>query len=103
MTDADELEHDDGGDDRMGDQGPIPLAPNLDPEVTVHDLEPDDDDDDDLGRPGDRGRTVSWYVARSLDQLLAEINASAPHRSKASDGSIGDASHSASHDRSQPV
>ena len=39
---------------------------------------------------------MSWYVAHSLDQLLAEINASAPHRNKASDGSIGDASHSAS-------
>lgn len=37
---------------------------------------------------------MSWYVARSLDQLLAEINASAPNRNKASDGSIGDANHS---------
>lgn len=37
---------------------------------------------------------MSWYVARSLDQLLAEINASAPGRNKASDGSIGDANHS---------
>ncbi len=39
---------------------------------------------------------MSWYVANSLDQLLAEINASAPNRNKASDGSIGDASHSSS-------
>lgn len=37
---------------------------------------------------------MSWYVAHSLDALLDEINASAPHRSKASDGSIGDADHS---------
>lgn len=37
---------------------------------------------------------MSWYVARSLDQLLAEINASAPARNKSSDGSIGDTSHS---------
>jgi hypothetical protein len=37
---------------------------------------------------------MSWYVGASLDQLLAEINASAPNRSKASDGSIGDANHS---------
>lgn len=37
---------------------------------------------------------MSWYVAGSLDALLAEINASAPGRSKASDGSIGDTSHS---------
>lgn len=37
---------------------------------------------------------MSWYVASSLEQLLGEINASAPWRSKASDGSIGDTSHS---------
>lgn len=37
---------------------------------------------------------MSWYVAACLDQLLEEINASAPGRSKASDGSIGDAAHS---------
>lgn len=35
----------------------------------------------------------SWRVAKCLDQLLAEVNASAPNRSKASDGSIGDADH----------
>jgi hypothetical protein len=32
-------------------------------------------------------------VARSLDALLGQLNAAAPNRSKASDGSIGDASH----------
>jgi len=37
---------------------------------------------------------MSWRVAESLDQLLNEINASAPHRNKGSDGSIGDADHS---------
>lgn len=37
---------------------------------------------------------MSWYVANSLQQLLNEINASAPNRNKASDGSIGDADHS---------
>ena len=39
---------------------------------------------------------MSWDVFNRLDQLLAEINASAPNRNKASDGSIGDADHSAS-------
>jgi hypothetical protein len=34
-----------------------------------------------------------WRVAESLQRLLAEINAMAPNRSKASDGSIGDALH----------
>ena len=38
---------------------------------------------------------ASWHVARSLNVLRDEINASAPKRSKASDGSIGDAAHSA--------
>ncbi len=36
---------------------------------------------------------ASWRVARSLDQLLAQINAAAPNRSKVSDGSIGDTAH----------
>lgn len=36
-----------------------------------------------------------WRVAKSLDQMLAQINQAAPHRSKASDGSIGDADHAA--------
>lgn len=35
----------------------------------------------------------SWRVAKSLDVLLQEVNASAPNRSKISDGSIGDAAH----------
>jgi hypothetical protein len=39
-----------------------------------------------------------WRVARSLDVLLAQINAQAPKRSKASDGSIADDLHSTSSD-----
>lgn len=35
----------------------------------------------------------NWKVAGSLDQLLAQLNEFAPQRSKASDGSIGDAAH----------
>lgn len=37
---------------------------------------------------------MAWRVAKSLDKLLAQINAFAPNRSKISDGSIGDAAHS---------
>jgi hypothetical protein len=36
----------------------------------------------------------SWRVAKSLDKLLAQINAAYPNRSKSSDGSIGDTAHS---------
>ncbi|EMD22928.1 hypothetical protein [Amycolatopsis azurea] len=36
-----------------------------------------------------------WYVANSLDILLGQVNALAPDRSRVSDGSIGDADHSA--------
>jgi hypothetical protein len=38
---------------------------------------------------------MSWRVANSLEVLLAELNAAAPHRSKVSDGSIGDPAHAA--------
>lgn len=36
---------------------------------------------------------AAWIVAESLDKLLDQLNALAPNRSKASDGSIGDAAH----------
>jgi hypothetical protein len=36
---------------------------------------------------------VSWRVAKSLDVLLGQLNSTYPQRSKASDGSIGDAAH----------
>lgn len=37
--------------------------------------------------------TAGWHVAASLQTLLAQLNTRAPRRSKASDGSIGDAAH----------
>jgi hypothetical protein len=43
---------------------------------------------------------MSWRLAQSLKQLRIQINAAAPHRSKASDGSIGDARHQALGDAS---
>lgn len=39
--------------------------------------------------------SMKWRVAKSLDQLLFQVNALAPNRSKASDGSIGNAEHAA--------
>lgn len=39
---------------------------------------------------------TAWRVARSLETLLAQINAAYPNRSKAADGSIGDTAHAAS-------
>lgn len=39
---------------------------------------------------------MSWRMAKSLDTLLAQINALSPNRDKSSDGGIGDATHSAS-------
>ncbi len=36
-----------------------------------------------------------WRVARSLLQLLKQVNQASPRRAKGSDGTIGDASHSA--------
>lgn len=38
---------------------------------------------------------MTWRLARSLETLRDEINAAAPTRSKASDGTVGDLSHSA--------
>lgn len=36
---------------------------------------------------------ASWIVAPALDELLRQLNEHAPRRSRASDGSIGDAAH----------
>lgn len=38
---------------------------------------------------------MTWRVAKSLDQLLRQINTKFPNRDKSSDGSIGDAAHAA--------
>lgn len=45
---------------------------------------------------------VSWTVDRGLDKLLAQVNAAAPGRSKASDGSIGDPAHAATESDHNP-
>ena len=36
---------------------------------------------------------VEWRMAKSLDALLAKVNALSPNRNKTSDGGIGDAEH----------
>jgi len=46
-------------------------------------------------RPKKMKAALPWRVAYSLDVLLDQINRMAPNRSKASDGSIGDAAHQA--------
>lgn len=38
---------------------------------------------------------ATWRTAKSLDVLLAEVNAAAPNRNKSYDGSIGDTAHAA--------
>jgi hypothetical protein len=38
---------------------------------------------------------MAWRLARSLVQLLSEVNGTYPSRSRASDGTIGDVAHSA--------
>lgn len=38
-------------------------------------------------------KASGWRVAKSLDQLLSQVNTMAPNRDKSSDGSIGDGNH----------
>lgn len=45
---------------------------------------------------------MAWRLAESLIQLRNEVNAAAPGRSKASDGTIGDTSHGASNSDHNP-
>jgi hypothetical protein len=40
-------------------------------------------------------KSMSWRLARGLEHLRAQVNAKWPNRSKNSDGSVGDTSHSA--------
>jgi hypothetical protein len=40
-----------------------------------------------------RRRLAAWRLARSLETLRAQVDAAWPDRSKASDGTIGDAAH----------
>ena len=45
---------------------------------------------------------MAWRLAKSLEQLRAEINASAPKRSFASDGTLGDKAHASRPSRHNP-
>lgn len=46
---------------------------------------------------------MAWYIARSLDVLLGQLNNMAPRRNKASDGGIGDPAHSARTSDHNPI
>lgn len=45
---------------------------------------------------------MTWRVARSLNDLLAEVNAAAPNRAKGRDGTIGDQAHASRASRHNP-
>lgn len=45
---------------------------------------------------------MAWRLARSLEDLRAQADAFAPHRNKASDGTIGNAEHAARASRHNP-
>lgn len=45
---------------------------------------------------------MTWRVAWSLDKALEQLNALAPNRSRASDGSVGDAAHALRDSRHNP-
>ncbi|MER8569011.1 hypothetical protein NKH85_12515 [Mesorhizobium sp. M0924] len=57
------------------------------------DLHGDPDDPSPVPPPGEAAAMSDWRVAKSLLTLRAQVNALAPARSKASDGTIGDPSH----------
>jgi hypothetical protein len=59
------------------------------------------DDGEDSG-PRERGAPAAWRIAGALLQLRNEINALAPNRSKASDGTVGDPAHRARASRHNP-
>ena len=45
---------------------------------------------------------MAWHIASTLDVLRAQVDKAMPHRSKASDGVIGDARHQAEHSDHNP-
>lgn len=69
-----------------GDFPPDELTPN-----TVDDLEADPENE--ALFDASNACNVRWRVAKSLLTLRDEVNQAAPQRSKASDGTIGDAAH----------
>jgi hypothetical protein len=76
--------------------GKSPLAHIIDT-LFNHEVTPNKHDDNAAAgrdKPAVLQKKVKgWRVAKSLDHLLAQVNQLAPSRSKASDGSIGDANH----------
>lgn len=62
-------------------------------ELTPNSIDDVDAESERAGFFAENGCNVRWRVAKSLLTLRDEVNEAAPNRSKASDGTIGDAAH----------
>lgn len=68
------------------------VTPSIDPADPGADLHTDPDAPEEAVPPLE-GPPLPWRIAKSLERLRGQVNQLAPHRSRKSDGSIGDAAH----------